>query len=364
MLSERFTLLSKLIITMAKKERILPDVLSQDFVITDESVNRYSWRLLVGGIDLAGFLKNPVCCVQHDMEMIPVGKWVNIRVENGKLLGTVEFDPNDDLAIKLYWKYKDGYMNAVSLHVLPIAWDDSDLLPGQKYPTVTQSELLEISLVTVPGQANAVKLSTPEGEEFKLNLLTKSSKQMAKEEKTVEQLQSELEAQRKLNAKNLVAMHKMRGAVVDAEVDSLEKLAFVDYETTEKVLSAREVPAKAEQNTSGEALADALVKLHFDRGAITKDEQVAYKSFALSSYEACKKALEAKPGKDFVQSFVQGINSSSGTPAASDVRSDWDYYRYFKEDPQALSLMEKNEPEKHKKLVADFQASMSNGAII
>lgn len=351
---------------MAKKERTLPEVLSQDFVITDESLNRYSWRLLVAGIDLTGFLKNPVCCVQHDTQMIPVGKWTNVRVENGQLLGTVVFDPNDDLAVKLYWKYKDGYMNAVSLNILPLAWDDSEssLLPGQKYPTITQSEMLEISLVTVPGQANAVKLSTPEGQEFKLNLLTKSSKQMAKEEKTVEQLQADLEAQRKLNAKNLVQMHKMRGVVVDDEVESLEKLALVDYESTEKALSVR-VPKKEEAGSdSAETLADALVKLHFDRGAITAGEKEVYKHYALSNYDAAKKELEAKTGTDGLRTFVQGLGGGQSAGGSNDARGDWDYYKYFKEDPVALSLMEKNEPEKYKKLVADFQATAKNGAII
>ena len=136
---------------MAKKDRQLPEVLERDFIITDESVNRYGWRLLVGGVDLDGFIKNPVCCVQHSTWLIPVGKWKNVRVDGQELKGTVEFDRNDDEAVRLYWKYEDGYMNAVSLNVAPIEESDDAamILPGQKYPTLTKSELLEISLVTI-----------------------------------------------------------------------------------------------------------------------------------------------------------------------------------------------------------------------
>jgi len=139
------------------ENRQLPSVLEHDFIITDESVNRYGWRLLVAGIDLAGFL-------------IPVGKWKNLRIDGGEFKGTVEFDRNDPDAIKLYWKYTDGYMNAVSIHVVPLEenGDPAALLPGQTRPTVTKCELIEISLVTVPGQKNAVKLSTPDGNEYKL----------------------------------------------------------------------------------------------------------------------------------------------------------------------------------------------------
>lgn len=353
---------------MAENKRTLPEVLEIDFTITDESVNRYGWRLLVAGIVLTGFLKNPVCCVQHFTSMIPIGKWKNLRVEGQELKGTVEFDRNDEEAVRLYWKYTDGYMNAVSLNVIPVeeSEDSKLLLPGQKCATLVKSELLEISLVTIPGQANAVKLSTPEGKEYKLNLLTQN-REMAKEEKTVEQLNQELEAQRKLNAENLVTIHKNRGVVADGEVESLKKLALVDYQSTSEMLNARQVPKTEPTGDSAETLAEALVKLHFDRGAITEGEKAIFKGAATSDYEGTKKVLEAKTGKDGLQTFVQGLTNggNSGNAGALGERAGWGYYEYFTKDPQALALMEKNEPDKHKKLVADFQASCNpDGTLI
>lgn len=341
---------------MADKVRKLPDVLEHDFVITDESINRYGWRLLVAGIDLTGFLKNPVCCVQHVTFMTPVGKWKNLRVEGQELKGTVEFDRNDDDAVKLYWKYADGYMNAVSLNVIPNEESDEAelLLPGQKYPTLVKSEMLEISLVTIPGQKNAVKLSTPEGNEYKLNLLTQKT-EMAKEEKTVEQLQAELASQRELNADNLITIHKNRGVVADGEVASLKKLALGGYDDVKSMLEARPDPVKPDSGAdSAETKAEALVQLHFDRGAITAGEKAIFKSAAVLNYDSVKKELEAKTGKDGLQTFVQGLSGSDKSKSTDD-HAGWDYYRYFKEDPQALSLMEKSEPDKFKKLVADFQ---------
>ncbi len=119
-------------------ERKLPDALEIDFIICDNSLNRKGWRLEVVGIDTTGFLKNPVCIVQHDMWTLSVGKWKNLRVDGDKFLGTLEFDKNDDDAVKLYWKYVDGYMNAVSLHILPVeeSNDPSMLVLGQTYATV------------------------------------------------------------------------------------------------------------------------------------------------------------------------------------------------------------------------------------
>jgi len=293
--------------------RKLPEILEHDFIICDNTLNRRGWRLLVEGIDLVGFLKNPVCCTQHYTYSTPVGKWKNLRVENEQLLGTVEFDRNDDEAVRLYWKYEDGYMNAVSLNVIPIeeSSDPSVLLPGQKYPTLTRSELLEISLVTIPGQKNAVKLSTPDGEDYKLNIISNINlKTMEEKPKTNEdELKNQLSLERGKSAKNLVELHKLRGVVQDGEVESLTRLAVNDYETVETMLSARTPVGKKEEENNEE------------------------------------KELSAQ-----IKGFIQNTDSKK----LGNEREGWSFYDYFRKDPKALSLMRENEPEKYKKLEANY----------
>lgn len=347
---------------MTRKERILPDGdLAIDFIICDNSVNRYGWRLLVEGIDLTGFLKNPVCCILHSTFELAVGKWENVRVDGDKLVGTLIFDRNDDQAVKLYWKYVDGYMSAVSLNILPFEESDDPklLLPGQKAATITKSELLEISVVTVPGQKNAVKLSTPDGSDYKLNFIHT----MAKEEKTIEQIQADLEAQKKLSADNLVKYHKARGVVQDGEVASLTKLALNNYEDISAMLDGRSVPAPENKNDEAETKADMLTKLHADRGAISQSEIPVYKLAAITDYEGTKKALEAKPGTEGLKNFVQGLGTG-GAEAQVNERAGWTYYDYFKKDPEALALMEKDKPEDYKKLVADFERESKKLGIV
>lgn len=348
---------------MAKKERVLPEALEIDFIICDNSVNRYGWRLLVEGIELEGFLKNPVCCVQHATYMIPVGKWKNLRVEGEQLKGTVEFDRNDEDAVKLYWKYKDGFMNAVSLNVIPLEESDEEkyIIENQKYSTLIRSEMLEVSLVTLPGQKNAVKLSTPEGNEYKLHLITKKT-EMNKEEKTVDQLKAELETQKKRNAENLVLRHKTRGVVQDGEVGSLKELAASNYDTVSKMLDARVPTPDKKDDTAGEK-AKVLVALHFNRGAITEPEVKIYEEAAKLDYDGTKKVLEAKAGVDGVKNFVQGMSSGAEQKPSDGDRAGWGYYDYFKKDPHALALMEKNEPEKYKALVGDFHAKNGGAGV-
>ena len=341
---------------MAQQERKLPDgPLTQDFIICDNTVNRYGWRLLVEGGDMEGFIKNPVCCVQHSTYMIPVGKWSNLKVASSQLTGTVEFDRNDDDAVKLYWKYKDGYMNAVSLNILPKEESDDVkmLVPGQTCSTITKWELLEVSLVTLPGQKNAVKLSTPEGKAYKLNLISKTPT-MDKVEKTVEQLQEELANSKKLNAENLVLRHKERGVVQDGEIEGLKELAAHSYDTVSKMLDSRLKPESAPNAETAEAKADALVALHFNRGAIGEPQKLVYRASAIADYDGTKKALELLKGVDGLQTFVLGMGE--GKEKEVDERAKWTYLDFYKKDQEALQLMAKNEPERFKKLEAAFVA--------
>jgi len=345
---------------MAKQERKLPDgALTIPFIICDETVNRYGWRLLVSGGNLDGFNQNPVCCVQHNTWMIPVGKWSDLKLEGGKFTGVVEFDRNDEDAVKLYWKYRDGYMSAVSLNIIPLEESDDPkyLINGQTRKTVTKWDLLEVSLVTIPGQKNAVKLSTPEGGEYKLELISTQTK-MDKVEKTVEQMQAELAASKQLAADNLVMFHKERGVVQEGEIASLKKLAFNDYDTTSSMLDARtkpEVQTPAGGGTeTAEAKADALVALHFNRGAITEPQKAIYRAGALQDYDGTKKQLELLKGADGLQTFVAGLSGGNHGEQSGDERAKWTYLDYYKKDREALMLMQKNDPDKYKVLEAAF----------
>lgn len=344
------------------KERELPEVLEMPFVICDNSVNRYTWRLLVDGIDLKGFKMNPVCCYQHDTYSVAVGKWKDLKIVGEELHGIAEFDRNDEESVKLYWKYKDGFMSAVSLNIIPLetSEDKKLLLPGQKCPTVTKSELLEISLVTIPGQKNAVKLSTPEGGEYKLNLITNNSKKMETETdqgKENIQLKEQLEKQKKLNAENLIALHVNRGVVAQEEIESLKKLAMQDGESVSIMLTARKEPAKSDDNVEN------LLKLHFERGAITEQEKPIYALSAKNDFDATKKVLEAKAGKEVVEQLNLGA-STLGTTAESEDRKSWTYLDYYKKDPAALQKMEKENPEAFKKLELSFVEKAQSEGIV
>lgn len=98
---------------------------------------------------------------KHNDQLLPIGKWTNIRKENGQLMADAEFDLDDPVGVEVARKVEKGYLNATSIGFYPKTVSDKaqDLAADQTRPTVMSAELWEASIVGVPANRNAVGLS-------------------------------------------------------------------------------------------------------------------------------------------------------------------------------------------------------------
>lgn len=134
------------------------------FKASDGDFDRYSDRLNVKGWRVDGYNANGVVLYNHDdgasaaitgaEPQLPIGKG-RVYVEGDALMVDVEFDDEDEFAKKVERKVSKGILNAVSVRYL--------MLPGQYrqnerggYDCDAQ-ELLEVSVVTIPGNSRAVR---------------------------------------------------------------------------------------------------------------------------------------------------------------------------------------------------------------
>jgi len=144
------------------------------FIVSDNSVNKFGGRVITEGIDTTEFEKNPIMLYMHlrddgwrsdavsvETNSMPIGRWENIRVQGEQLLADATFDLDDNLGAEVHRKVIDKVLNAASIGIDPIAFsdDESDLLVGQFRSTITKSKLLEISIVDIPANNNAMQLS-------------------------------------------------------------------------------------------------------------------------------------------------------------------------------------------------------------
>ena len=150
----------------------------QTFVISDESINSYGTRILTEGIDLSLFQNNPIMLWMHSRatwgarkdDILPIGRWENIRIEGTQLLADPVFDENDDFAMKIKSKVDGGFIKMASANfdIVATSEDVAVLEKGQTRPTIIQSLLKEVSLVDIGGNRNALILFDEFGVEIKL----------------------------------------------------------------------------------------------------------------------------------------------------------------------------------------------------
>ena len=132
------------------------------FILYNDNVsNSDGTRVLLDGLKLERFQKNPVMLYMHhrgnshkekpDGSEV-IGKWKNIRIVNNKLIAEAIFDENDPFAKKIAEKVNRGFLKGASIGIdVHNISDSKDIkFPDQKNITITDSTLLEASIVDIP----------------------------------------------------------------------------------------------------------------------------------------------------------------------------------------------------------------------
>lgn len=109
------------------------------------------------GWDLKNYKKNPVVLPAHNYRDPAIASSL-VSKKDGNLVFKITFpeegvNPMSDIYRKLY---KGGFMRASSVGFIPREWSDSKDKSGTFVRTFTKAELLELSLVTVPSNPEAL----------------------------------------------------------------------------------------------------------------------------------------------------------------------------------------------------------------
>lgn len=129
-----------------------------DFTISTSSVDRFGDTVSVDGWKMENFRKNPVVLWMHDNTMLPVGKAVSVRAEDGKLKARVEFTPSGQVKYNdiVFDMLKSGFLSATSVGFIPLKYNFVDDPQRRFGIDFIEQELLEFSIVTVPANAEAL----------------------------------------------------------------------------------------------------------------------------------------------------------------------------------------------------------------
>lgn len=150
---------------------------------SDGTVDRYGESVNPMGWLVKNFTKNPVILFGHNYSDLPVGKAERVYIEDNALKFDIEF-ADTAFASDVFKLFEQKILNAFSVGFVPKKWGVS----GQDAYDIMEQELLELSVVTVPANPNAVaELKSFEGKYKKeLNIKGEDGEEPLKPNETAE----------------------------------------------------------------------------------------------------------------------------------------------------------------------------------
>ncbi len=338
------------------------------FIMSDESVvNCYGFRVLTAGIDTeTAFAKNPVGFWNHkandtwkETDDMPICKWLSWEKKEGKLIGWLEVDTDDERGKRLASKIEKGYVNAVSIYFDPVEISESPehLLIGQTRPTITRSILLECSPVGLPGNYNAVRLKLKDGGCIALNAAS-----------TANDIDSAIpRINMSIKNSNMTPEQK---ALLGLSADATDQ-QVTEALTALKNKSAAPAAAPAAQAAAPEgedADAKELIALRKERVTtlvnqgiadrkFTEAERETYESLALKDFDGTKKAIASMQPAVKLSSLLQpGTTHSQGATKVEDC----EFYKLSKGNTRELSRIQAEEPDRFKAIHDEYVNLVKN----
>lgn len=303
---------------------------SKRFVLSDDSLNKYGFRMLTAGADLSQFRRNPVMLFMHtrpfhnvEKQVLPLGYWDDIQVADNQITAIPVFDDNDEFAMRIYHKVENGTLRMASAGAEPIetSIDEDDLVPGQRYATITKWKMEEASIVDIGGNENSLALyhngqviQLADGKPMPdfIPLAQPVSNSNTNTMKKITLLASML----------TLAAGADDDAVIDAAIQGLKERDTLKKENEDLKLAAQN--EKVEKLVGGAVLA----------GKITEGQKAHYVKLAQADYETTETLLGGMKEYKPVQTQLAG--GGAGDKKTEHLAWGWDDFQ--EKDPKGVKL--------------------------
>ena len=301
------------------------------FQFLDESVLTFGVRVLMSGVDVSQFERNPVMLYDHNDWNMPIGQWSNIRKEGGRIMGDAEFDydDKDESVQRIIGKVERGVIKMCSVGIVDIEASDDPMykIDGQDGPTIVRCRLREVSITPIGANHNAMRLYGKDGKE-----ITPSD---GKTMKLSDFSDNNFINDKKMSKKYLDLLN-LTDKATDAEIESAIGTLLSDKQKAEKEngdlkvknkelsdkLDGIEASEKEARKKDAEALVDAALK----DGRISEKEdgkgtvRKGWLDMFDQNYDNAKTMLESLAKR---QSVKDGIQLGDGGEGSQKKESAW-----------------------------------------
>ena len=218
------------------------------FIASTAGADRYGDIIEQSGWQLDSYRKNPVILFNHNPQEMSIGKGA-VEVVDNALMIDIEFDMDDERAAKIARKAQKGYLNAVSVGFNPIEstpradLPDGHFAKGVSGNYFSKAELLEVSIVTIPANSEAVAAKEYQALINKQESVTLSAEQIEKLQGFVPQLLA------------ASSMHAKQAEYLQDLFDAKESKYYTDDEDSEED-TEEDKQAKQGESTNFPAVGD------------------------------------------------------------------------------------------------------------
>jgi Caudovirus prohead serine protease len=320
--------------------------MTHTFIVNTENVNEYGYRILTDGVDYKQFMRNPVVLFMHDRYNSKdrgsevIGRVVKMYKNGTELIADIEFDENDPFAKKIADKVAGGFirMASMSADVKATSTDTELVLAGQTLETVTKCKLVEISIVDIGGNDDALKLSK-DGQPIQLQKINQKKESMS-QFKTV-----------------ALALGIVADATEDTVVGKVQEMKLAK-ENAEKEVSELKVKLSAITTSEATALVEKAITLGLFP-EVLKDSQL--KSFE-ADFDGQKAVLSKLITDKEAESAINGnhnavknvVLAAKGSTATSPEMGENSFDYLQKHNVVELTRLRDHEPTKYAQLAKEY----------
>ena len=288
------------------------------FVLLDETVTTYGFRVLLSGVDTTQFERNPVMFYRHNDYSLPIGTWSNIRKEKGQLLADANFDYDDpDLEVqRIIGKVERGIikMSSIGLRDPEASFDEAYKVEGQVGATIIRSRAREASIVPIGANNNAFAIRLYDREDYEIDL---------SDEIKLSDFLTPKVIKKTMNEELLKLLNLSDGA---GESDVLTAVKALNQEKIELADKLREIEEKEKAHQSTEAI--RLVDAGITSGKINNDSEGNTRKKWLELFDAdfagTKNLLASIPERKSVKEQIDMSSQGNDTELADMKKQGWD----------------------------------------
>lgn len=296
--------------------------MKKTFVLHDETVNTYGFRMLTDGANLEHFTSNPVMLYNHKDYDYPIGRWENIRIEGGKILADAVFNEHTEEGARVAKMVEDNFLRMASIGAWApeeVSSDPTLMLAGQTLPTVTKWTVREASIVNIGANHYALAFYDRSTNDI-IQLSDKAvlSKYISSNDDSIndkkDKKMSVLNAVLKLSD---TATEQDRLNAVNSLIKNNDDLGKENKELKEKLEAKEKAEAEA-RKAEAVTLADAAIK----EGKFDASKKDALLKMFDNDFETTKAMLEGIPAR---QSVADKITPPNGNTELGDLANkSWD----------------------------------------